>query len=268
MLNKEGNTGKIERIARMLVKSRNTVVFTGSGISAESGVPTFRGRDGLWKKYNPEKVASISGFKKNPDDFWEFARELVIKSEAEPNPAHYALAELEKEGVLKAVITQNIDMLHQRAGSRKVYELHGSLEYVDCLECGEKYRWEEIEECLRLGEGQTGSNQSEGPVCDNCSSKMLKPRIVFFGELLPSDVVAKADQATRECDLFIVVGSSLGVYPAADLPWLAKSHGARMVLINTEPSEQDHLFDVAVYGKAGEILPEVVSGYRRMKKGI
>ncbi len=241
---------EIERAAEIISKARHGVVFTGAGVSAESGIPTFRGNDGLWRRWDPDEVASIYGFKKNPKKFWEFSRELIVKVKAQPNPAHYAIAELEKLGLVKAVITQNIDMLHQRAGSKKVLELHGSMEFVDCLDCGKTYRWEEIERYLEKGE-------IDKIRCE-CGSIYLKPRVVFFGEPLPSDVLSEAMEESRRADVFIVVGSSLVVYPAAYLPVIAKEHGAKLIIVNLEPTIKDHMFDVVIRGKAGEVMPEIV----------
>ncbi|WP_048086310.1 NAD-dependent protein deacetylase [Archaeoglobus veneficus] len=237
----------LDCIAEVLVRAKHAVVFTGAGISAESGIPTFRGKDGLWEKYNAEEVASIEGFMRNPQAFWEFARELIVKRKAEPNPAHYAIAELERLGIVKAVITQNIDMLHQKAGSEEVIELHGSLSRVECLECGMIYAWEEVEKKLEF----------TVPRCE-CGSNYLKPAIVFFGEALPAEAMRKAVEHASLCDVFIVVGSSLVVYPAAYLPFMAKDAGARLILINAEPTHVDEHFDHVVHGKAGEVLPEVV----------
>ncbi|AGK61035.1 NAD-dependent protein deacetylase, SIR2 family [Archaeoglobus sulfaticallidus PM70-1] len=245
----------IKKISQMLNESKYAVVFTGSGISAESGIPTFRGVDGLWKKYNPEEVASIYGFKRNPSAFWEFAKELILKSNAEPNPAHYAIAELEREGVVKAVITQNIDMLHQRAGSRRVLELHGSMNYVDCLDCEAVYEWEYIAKILK----------ERQPVCEKCGGEFLKPRVVFFGEPLSYDVLTSAMEEARKADLFLVIGSSLVVYPAASLPEIAKKSGAKLALINLEPVEKDFIFDVVVYGKAGEVMKKVLEEFKKLR---
>lgn len=245
----------IKKVSEMLAESEHVVVFTGSGISAESGIPTFRGAGGLWERYNPEEVASIYGFKRDPKKFWSFAKELIVKSNAEPNPAHYAIAELEREGVVKAVITQNIDMLHQRAGSKRVLELHGSMRYVDCLECRNVYEWEYIEKILQI----------EQPICERCGSDLLKPRVVFFGEPLPYDVLSSAMEESRKSDLFIVVGSSLVVYPAAKLPDMAKDSGAKLVIVNLEPTEKDFIFDVVLYGKAGEIMPKIVEEYKKLR---
>jgi len=239
---------EIERIAEMLKNSKHAVVFTGAGISVESGIPPFRGKGGLWEKYDPEEVASIYGFKRNPKAFWQFAKELLIKTKAEPNKAHHAIAELERLGIVKAVITQNIDMLHQKAGSRRVLELHGSMEYVDCLDCKTTYKWEDVEEILK----------KEIPRCKECGSYYLKPRVVFFGEPLPRDVLGEAMNEAKMCDLFIVVGSSLVVYPAAHLPFIAKENGAKLVIVNYDPTESDPIFDVVIHGKAGEIMPKIV----------
>ncbi|NOY11405.1 MAG: NAD-dependent protein deacylase [Archaeoglobi archaeon] len=244
----------IRRAAELLARARHAVVFTGAGVSAESGIPTFRGSDGLWSKYDPEEVASIYGFRRNPKAFWDFARELMVKVKAEPNPAHHAIAELERMGIVKAVITQNIDMLHQRAGSSRVYELHGSMELVDCLDCGRVYRWDDIEGML-----------VEGEVRCECGSLYLKPRVVLFGEQLPAATLSAAIEESKNSDVFVVVGSSLVVYPAAHLPVYAKSSGARLIIINAEETHADHLFDVVIHGMAGKILPKVVEEVRRLR---
>ena len=241
----------IKDVAGLLKNSKHAVVFTGAGISAESGIPTFRGANGLWSRYDPEEVASIQGFMRNPKAFWAFARELIVKTKAKPNAGHYAIAELERMGIVKAVITQNIDMLHQKAGSKRVLELHGSLKYVDCLKCGKTYEWDEIVDKI------------DDIKCENCGSMYLKPRIVFFGEQLPKDVLNEAIREAEKSDVFIVVGSSLQVYPAASLPFIAKENGAKLVLINKDPTDKDWLFDIIIYGKAGEILPKIVE---RVKK--
>ena len=207
----------------------------------------------MWSRYDREEVASIQGFMRNPKAFWAFARELIVKTKAKPNAGHYAIAELERMGIVKAVITQNVDMLHQKAGSKRVLELHGSLKYVDCLKCGKTYEWEEIVDKI------------DDIKCENCGSMYLKPRIVFFGEQLPRDVLNEAIREAEKSDVFIVVGSSLQVYPAASLPFIAKENGAKLVLINKDPTDKDWLFDIIIYGKAGEILPKIVE---RVKKII
>ncbi len=238
----------IDRAAKMIANSRYAVVFTGAGVSAESRIPTFRGENGLWRRFDPEEVASIDGFMRNPKAFWTFAKELILKTKAEPNAGHYAIAELERMGIVKAVITQNIDGLHQKAGSKRVLELHGSLKFVDCLNCGRTFGWNDIIDKIETG----------NVACDECSSPYLKPRIVFFGESLPKDVLREAIDEAKRSDVFIVVGSSLQVYPTASIPFIAKDSGAKLIMINADPTEKDWLFDVVIYGKSGEILPKIV----------
>jgi len=247
---------EIKRVAEILSKAKHCVVLTGAGISAESGIPTFRGSGGLWTKYDPDEIASIEGFMRNPKAFWEFAKELILKSKAEPNPGHYALAELEKMGIVKAVITQNIDMLHQRAGSKRVLELHGSLNLVDCLRCGKVYEWKEIEKKLE---------RNEEIKCE-CGGHYLKPRVVFFGEALPRDVLSEAMEESKKADVFMVVGSSLVVYPAAYLPRIAKERKACLILINAERIEAEYIFDIVIHGKAGEILPKIVEEIKKLRQ--
>ncbi len=246
----------IEEAAKILAKSRHAVVFTGAGVSAESGIPTFRGEDGLWRRYDPEEVASISGFRRNPKAFWEFTKELLVKVEAEPNPAHYAIAELERLGIVRAVITQNVDMLHQRAGSRRVLELHGSMEKLECLDCGEEHSWDDVLPILKKG---------GVPRCKACGSYHVKPRVVLFGEPLPRNVLLEAMEESKRCDAFVVVGSSLVVYPAAELPYMAKSSGAKMIIVNTEPTHADSMFDVVIHGRAGEVLPKIVKRVKELR---
>ncbi len=237
----------IDEAVNYLQEAEHAVVFTGSGISAESGISTFRGEDGLWERYNPEEVASIYGFRKNPAAFWHFARDLFLKSTAFPNPGHEALAQLEKMDVIKAVITQNIDMLHQKAGSQNVLELHGSLDKVDCLNCTREFNWDHIASVL----------EKDCPVCESCGSKMLKPRIVFFGEALPAGTLKKAREETEKSDVFLVVGSSLEVYPAAGFPDIARYSGAKTILINKDITGLEDMFHTVIKGKAGEVLPRL-----------
>ncbi|MET1125005.1 MAG: NAD-dependent protein deacetylase [Archaeoglobaceae archaeon] len=248
---------KIRRAAEILANSKHAIVFTGAGISAESGIPTFRGAGGLWTKYDPEEVASISGFRRNPRAFWEFSRELMGKVTAEPNPAHYAIAELERMGIVRAVITQNVDALHQRAGSKRVLELHGSLERLECLDCGERHEWSDVLPELEKG---------EVPRCKRCGSYYVKPTVVLFGEPLPRRVLLEAMEEARRCDACLVVGSSLVVYPAAEIPFIAKSSGAKMIIVNAEPTHADGIFDVVIHAKAGEVLPKIVEEVKKISR--
>ncbi|MFW5789750.1 MAG: NAD-dependent protein deacylase [Halanaerobium sp.] len=240
---------KIKQAAEMIQKADYPVVLTGAGISAESGVPTFRGKSGLWEKYDPEKAVSISGFRRDPEPFWNFAQELLLENDIQPNPGHKALAELENSGFIKKIITQNIDFLHQRAGSKEVLELHGSLNKAVCLNCNKKYEWQELVPVIKAG---------EIPECDNCKSKKIKPEIVFFGERLPEEEINQAWQAARKSDLMIVIGTSLAVYPVASLPSVTKENGGDLIYINVDSGQQDYLFDLIIKGKAGEVLPEIL----------
>ena len=205
---------------RELIKSAGRmVVFSGAGLSAESGIPTYRGAGGLWSKYDPEKFACIDYFLKDPSYYWRFVREErypMIKS-ARPNRAHHALAELEKQGKLTEVITQNIDGLHQEAGQSRVIELHGNTRRIRCLDCHKIYPMEEIFNRL----------ESEFPPVCACGGR-LKPDVVMYGEGLSRQALDQAWEAARSCDTFWVVGSSLVVHPAARIPVLARETGAHV----------------------------------------
>jgi len=231
-------------VADLIAKSRHCVVFTGAGMSAESGVPTFRGRGGLWERYRPEELATPEAFARDPVLVWKWYKwrqEIVYN--ARPNPGHYAVAKLEEAGVVKAVVTQNVDGLHQRAGSRRVVELHGSLWRARCTKCGAVYRLEKpVEEVP--------------PRCPKCGS-FLRPDVVWFGEPLPQEAWEEAVRLMAASDVVIVVGTSGVVYPAAYLPKLAKESGAAVVEINVEESAITPIADVFIRGKAGEVLPRL-----------
>ncbi len=245
----------IENIAGMIEKSENVLVFTGAGISEESGIPTYRGASGMWDKWDPAKYASADYFFRDPTYYWNFFREVrypTLKS-AKPNPGHFALADLEKMGRLKWIVTQNIDGLHREAGSRNVLELHGNSRFVRCLDCGEIFPAEEIHDQLET---------RNPPVCSECRG-MLKTTVVLFGESLPPETLNAAAVAARKCDLVLVVGSSLVVYPAADIPLAARRAGAGFVIINLEPTVMDAEADIVAHSRAGEILPGVVDLLRK-----
>lgn len=236
----------------MLASSRSAIAFTGAGISAESGVPTFRDRDGLWKNYKAEELATSEAFRKNPKLVWDFYRwrmRLILK--ARPNPAHYALAELERLGLLKAVITQNVDDLHREAGSRNVIELHGNIFRVRCTSCSYRENLKEsdtLEEFLSM----------EGlPKCPECGS-LLRPDVVWFGEPLPREALERAFELAERADLVLVIGTSGVVYPAAYIPYIVKENGGKVVEINVERSGITPIADVFIRGKAGEVLPRIV----------
>ena len=239
---------KISRIARLIIESSYTVVFTGAGISTESGIPDFRGPQGLWRRINPEKF-SIDYFYENPLEVWKLVLQLhKLLRKAKPNKAHYAIAELEKMGLIKAIVTQNIDGLHQAAGSKNVIELHGNSRLAVCTICGHRVG---IEEALRQVE------ENNTPKCPKCGG-LLKPDAVFFGEPLPREALEKAFREASKAELLIVVGSSLTVYPAAYIPLHAKEHGAKIAIINATRTQLDSIADIIVRGKAGEVLEKML----------
>jgi len=239
------------RAADLIRRSRYLVALTGAGISTPSGIPDFRSEgSGLWTIYDPMEVASIWAFSRRPEAFFEWVRPLARRiREAQPNPAHYALARLEAAGILKALITQNIDDLHQKAGSRRVIEVHGHLREATCIRCYHKVAAAPYLEAF-LQDGTI-------PRCPQCGG-VLKPDIILFGEQLPVRAFMAAQQEARRADVFLVAGSSLEVAPAGDLPLLAKEHGARLVIINLSPTAADRYADVRIQGDVAEVLPQLV----------
>jgi NAD-dependent deacetylase len=240
----------INKAARIIMGSKKLVVLTGAGISTESGIPDFRSPGGLWSKYDPMKVATIDAFRSDPKAWWKWAVSLGQEVfDTKPNKAHIAIAELEKMGKVNAVITQNIDGLHQKAGNGYVLELHGSMATASCTRCRASYPREEVMELIKMGENP--------PMCD-LDAGILKPDIVLFGEPLPPIIFQEATKKSMECDAMLIAGSSLVVYPAAVLPKLAKDNGAKLILVNIEPTDMDDQCDVVIHEKAGEVLPEIV----------
>jgi NAD-dependent deacetylase len=239
-----------EALKSLLKKDKRVVVLTGAGISAESGVPTFRGKDGLWKKFKPEELATFDAFISNPQLVWEwyeYRRKLI--SEVKPNPAHHSLVKIEEYFENFHLITQNVDGLHQKAGSEEVIELHGNIKRNKCIKCGLKF--EEIEYFSK-----------EIPPKCRCGG-MLRPDVVWFGEMLPSQAINEAYKVSSLCDIFFSIGTSAVVYPAAHLPVVAKQSGAYLVEINIERTELSDLADEVFLGKAGEILPEIAGLLKR-----
>jgi len=212
--------------------SRRVVVLTGAGISTDSGIPDFRSPNGLYSKY-PEYVFDIDYFLSDPEGFYRFWKEALLPmSEAQPNRAHLLLAELERRNLIEAVITQNIDGLHQKAGNKKVIELHGSIFEYHCMECEKPYTLEQVKKIL---------DSDTIPRC-GCDG-LIRPNIVFFGESLPVHALDEAMRYAQNCDLMIVMGSSLLVYPAAQLPVIAKKHGAGLIIVNKDRTGLDELAD-------------------------
>jgi NAD-dependent deacetylase len=240
----------VERAAALLSTARRGVALTGAGISAESGIPTFRGEGGLWTVYDPVKVASLEFFMADPSAYWKVARErgpLVMS--AKPNPGHEALTALESAGHIAGVVTQNTDGLHQDAGSRRVIELHGSGRTVRCLDCGA------VEPRAAV---QARLDVEMPPRCRKCAGTFLKPAVVMFGEPMPQGAMREAGALAQQADVMLVVGSSLVVYPAAEIPLIAARSGARLIVVNAEATPLDDLAEVVVLGRAGEILPRIV----------
>jgi NAD-dependent deacetylase len=242
-----------EELLTILQKTRAICVLTGSGISAESGVPTFRGTDGLWNKFRPEELANFDAFMRNPQLVWEwynYRRQLM--ETVNPNPGHIALARMEEMVHDFPLATQNVDDLHRRAGSKRVLELHGNIMQSLCIDCGTKENQPDL------------SDANKVPRCKSCGG-LIRPAVVWFGETLPQNVFEEAKRAAQRCDLFLSVGTSALVYPAASLPVAAKQAGAYTVEINVERTEQSGMFDETLLGKAGEILPLVVDSIQLIK---
>jgi len=241
-----------DRVADLIINARRLVVFTGAGISTESGIPDFRSPGGIWDRFDPDDF-TYQKFVSNPDSRrkqWQMLGEGHLTSGAEPNLAHYAIAELDRLGKLDCVITQNVDNLHQKAGvpDEKVFELHGNMQWAICLSCGQRYPFEEIKTRLDSGE--------EIPDCEACHG-MLKPDCVLFGEALPQEVLQEATSRSYKSDLFIVIGSTLIVYPAAYMPIYAVKAGAGLVIINLSATPMDQQATVLIRAKAGETMSRV-----------
>jgi NAD-dependent deacetylase len=239
----------LSEVIKKLNSSKSVVFFTGAGVSAESGIPIFRGKDGIWNKLKPEELANINAFLRNPDLVWEwYQHRRRIVEEARPNPAHLAIARMEMLLNNVIVVTQNIDNLHKRAGSKVVYELHGNIERNYCIKCHTYYN-----EKLDFSD--------QAPRC-KCGG-LIRPDVVWFGEFLPEDQFAAAEKAVWECDTFVVVGTSAIVFPAASLIYTAKKNNACIVEINIEPTEITTLADASIIGKAGEVLPEILAQLKK-----
>lgn len=242
-----------DRIADLIIKARKLVVFTGAGVSTESGISDFRSPGGIWDRFDPDDF-TYQKFVKNPESRrkqWQLLREGLLTGGAEPNPAHYAIAELHSLGKLDCVITQNVDNLHHKAGvpEDKIFELHGNMQWAVCLSCGQRYPFEQVKARLDTGE--------EIPDCEVCHG-ILKPDVVLFGEQLPEDVLREATLRSCDCDLFIVIGSTLVIYPAAYMPVHAANAGAKLIIINLSSTPMDHRAAVLVRAKAGETMSRVM----------
>lgn len=252
---------KINKVAEMIAASKKLVIFTGAGISTESGIPDFRGPDGLWTKVDPEDF-TIDKFMRSSEtrrNVWYLFVEGGALLDAAPNRAHLAIAELEKMNKLSSIITQNIDNLHQKAGSnpKKVHELHGNMLWLVCLDCGARYPVAEMR--------KKHPSPDHFPVCEKCHG-LMKPDVVFFGEMLPQDTLMSAQIESTKCDLFMVIGSSLVVYPAAYMPVYAKQSGAKIVIINMGDTGQDNIADIFINAPAGDTMERIVAKLKEIIK--
>ena len=245
-------TAGATRVAELLRESERAVVLTGAGVSVPSGIPDFRtpGK-GLWEKVDPMEVAHINAFRRDPDRFWSFySQRFAGLVDKRPNRAHEAIAELERRGLVRGVITQNIDRLHRMAGSGRVVEVHGSIDRCVCPECGGRVRLDEVVELLDSGVAT--------PECSACIAA-LKPDVVLFGELLPEDAMAEAHALAREADLMLAVGSSLEVFPVASLPGITLESGGRLALVTQGPTPYDSDAEIKLDGDVVAELDAVMA---------
>ena len=242
----------IERLHELIAGARRIVAFTGAGISTESGIPDFRSPGGIWTKYQPIYFDDFMSSEEMRREAWrrKFATDETLLK-AEPNAGHRALAKLVEQGRMSAIITQNIDGLHQRSGvpDQKIIELHGNTTYASCLDCGQRHELEPIRKAF-LGKGEL-------PLCRKCDG-IVKTATISFGQAMPEIQMARAQDETMGCDLFIVLGSSLVVYPAAGFPQVAKRKGAKLVILNRDPTDQDDTADLVIHTEIGPTLSRVV----------
>ena len=243
----------IEKAARIILDSNLTIALTGAGISVESGIPDFRSRGGLWDKFDPEEYATIYAFQDNPEKVWRMLKEMEqIVDNARPNAAHTGLAELEGMGLLESILTQNIDNLHQEAGSRDVIEYHGNSKTFSCIWCNKKYDYKE--------------KKGEYPPKCECG-KILKPDVIFFGEAIPSLAMARSSQLASTCQALLIIGTSAVVSPFNILPRQAKQAGSKIIEINLERTVlTDHITDIFLQGKASEQVSQLVSAVKDLKE--
>ena len=250
----------IEAAVKLMAQADKILVFTGAGMSTESGIPDFRSPGGIWSKYDPseflyERIISDEGAR---EKYWKMSAEYyVTMKSALPNPGHLAIKDLEDRGKLLGLVTQNIDNLHQRAGNsaEKIIEIHGTAFSVSCLNCGKVYDRDLIEDRLRAG--------TRVPYCDECSG-ILKPATISFGQAMPQNKVQESLRLARDCDLCLVLGSSLVVYPAASIPAHAVEHGAKLVIVNRDETPLDRAAHLVIHASVGYVLPRILEGLRQI----
>ena len=244
---------KLKEAAELILNSNHNTGFTGAGVSVESGIPPFRGENGLWNKYDPG-ILDLNYFYSHPEKAWPVIKEIFYEffGSAKPNEAHIALAELEKMGLLNSVITQNIDNLHQEAGSRTVYEFHGNSRHLVCQKCNERY---EVNEDFLA---------NLPPKCKKCGS-VMKPDFIFFGEMIPQYAYQKSVEEAKQAYVFLIIGTTGEVVPASLIPQMAKENGVKIIEINPNPSYFTHsLTDVFLQGKATEVMPALLKEVKAM----
>jgi NAD-dependent deacetylase len=243
----------IVNAARVIIESRATIALTGAGISVESGIPDFRSKEGLWSRFDPEEYASIYAFRDNPEKVWQMLKEMEeIVGKAEPNDAHIGLAKLESMGLLNAVITQNIDNLHQEAGSKEVIEYHGNSSTLTCLWCKKTYDYKE--------------KKGEYPPKCECGN-ILKPDVIFFGEAIPLVAMERSSKLAASCRALLIIGTSAVVSPFNILPRLARQTGAKIIELNLEETVLTHdITDIFIRGKATERVSQVVAAVKELRE--
>jgi len=245
---------QIETAIQLLKRSRKVIALTGAGISTPSGIPDFRSPgSGMWQDVDPMEVASIYSFRRHPEAFYDWIHPLAkLTIEAEANSAHIALAQLEECGLLRGIITQNIDMLHSKAGSKNVFELHGHMREMTCLSC-----YSVVPSGTYM---DAFISRSEMPICLRCGG-ILKPNLILFGEQLPMDIVIQAGQLIDDCDVMLVIGSSLTISPACDLPIQARHAGASIIVVNFEPTPVDYLAEAVIHANVVDVIPRLVAPF-------
>ena len=248
----------INKAAELLINSKNAVVLTGAGISTESGIPDFRGESGIWAKYKPEIYGSIQSFLNDPSKFWKMAEGIApTLFNAEPNAGHYAIAALEEMNIVKAIITQNVDELHQKAGSIIVYEVHGNINRFSCLGCRASYNKQQLLRKMK-------KEKKLPPLCNFCAAP-LKPSVVLFGENLPNFEKYMSIDLAKKTDVMLIAGSSLSVVPVCDLPLYTVSEGGKLIIINDEPTYLDERAEIVINNKTGTILPLIVEEIKKIQ---
>ena len=244
----------IKQAAELITNANYLIALTGAGISSESGIPTFRGQEGLWKKYKVDELATLDAFKKNPKLVWQwYSWRISVVLSAKPNPAHYSLAYLEKIGILKTLITQNVDDLHERAGSKNLIKLHGDILTVKCPSCGYEHKIWKPPKIIP-------------PKCPRCRA-IMRPGVIWFGEIIPQDIINKALIEAEKADVILVIGTSGVVMPAGAIPEIIKRNEGKVIEINIDKTIISSIADIYIRGKAGEVLPKIVEEVNK-KRGL